>query len=56
MYRCRDCYREFDEPKVIHDAIGEYHGQTAYQYWYVCPHCGSDDYEELLREEDEEDA
>lgn len=55
MYRCRDCYNEFEEPKLTRDPVGEYHGQTAYEDWYVCPHCGSDDYEEI-REEDAEDA
>ena len=40
MYRCDDCYAEFETPKLIKDSeSGDFH---------VCPHCGKSDYYEII--------
>ena len=50
MYKCWDCGEVFDEPPT-HE---EYHPEVhASEYWWVCPHCGSEDIDEV--DDDEED-
>ena len=39
VWYCNDCKQTFDTPKRTHD------GGTYDEPWYVCPHCGSDDYQ-----------
>lgn len=53
-YRCNDCEQEFEEPKQITDWV-EFWGQNVPMYSYVCPFCGSDDYEEKDDEEEDDD-
>jgi DNA-directed RNA polymerase subunit RPC12/RpoP len=54
MYRCNDCKWEFDEP---HREV-EIHWEVPppnKEYFYLCPICKSDDYEEINEDDDEED-
>lgn len=53
-YKCCDCGKEFDEPGSYEECMGEFWGSPAYQTFYVCPVCGSDDYEENEEEEEED--
>lgn len=55
MFRCNECGKEFEEPKVVPEYRGEFWGSPAYEDEYYCPHCGSDDYEEIRNQEEEED-
>lgn len=50
-YKCNDCEREFDEPESYEEYMGEFWGSPAYETFYYCPFCGSDDYEEVSDEE-----
>ncbi len=50
MFRCNDCGKEFEEPKVVPEYRGEFWGAPAYEDEYYCPNCGSDDYEEISAE------
>lgn len=52
MYRCTDCFYEFDEPDMIRECIGEYQGQPAYEHTAVCPSCGSGSFEEVADDGD----
>lgn len=51
-YRCNDCGSEFEEDdlKPVREPRGEYFGFPAYETYYYCPVCGSDDYEEITVE------
>lgn len=53
MYKCKDCGRIFDEPKLIEDCVG-YYGEAPYtEYWDGCPYCESADIAEYREDEDE---
>lgn len=58
MNRCNNCKREFEDAQYIHERERIDYGIGS--EWvtlfkgYVCPHCESTDYEEVI--EDEEDA
>lgn len=54
IYRCNDCEATFTEPDTYKECIGEFWGMPAYQEFGCCPQCGSDDYEEVYEEEEEE--
>lgn len=54
MFKCRDCGREFDEPKQLTDWV-EFWGQNVPMHSYYCPYCGSDDYDESSIVDAEED-
>lgn len=54
MYKCNDCEVIFEEPNSYQEYMGEFWGSRSYQTFYICPCCGSDDYEEYV-EGDEED-
>ena len=45
MYKCNECGEEFDEPVSYPECVGEYWGAPAYQSFYMCPCCKSDDFE-----------
>ena len=45
MYKCNDCEREFETPRVETDSHWSPYGYEEEGYG-VCPHCGSEDYEE----------
>ena len=46
MYKCENCGKMFETPKVHAEWIGEKeHG--GYQEFPICPHCKDDDIEEL---------
>lgn len=49
-YKCNDCEREFNEPDSYEECMGEFWGSPAYETFYCCPFCGSDDYEEVTNE------
>lgn len=41
-YVCIDCGREFNEPKVVSENVGDFWGAPAYETFYYCPFCGGD--------------
>ena len=51
-FKCLDCGRIFDSPKVVEESRGEFWGMPCTETMYYCPYCGGDiDYVELLEEE-----
>lgn len=48
MNYCNECGCEFEEPKKVYEHHSELNGMggVTYETFYVCPFCGSDDYEE----------
>lgn len=54
MYKCNDCGRIFEEPLEIRELMGEYWGAPAYDIFYYCPYCKSDDYDEVTLCDDED--
>ena len=46
-YRCNDCGKEFDEAGSYEEYMGEFWGAPAYETFYICPYCKSDDFEEV---------
>lgn len=51
MYKCWDCEEEFEE----YSEHEEYHPEVhTSEYWSVCPHCGSTNFEEIEDEEEED--
>jgi len=55
MYKCKDCNREFENPKVETEVIGV-DNQTGVIQYYYCPYCCSSniDYlEEVILDDDE---
>lgn len=50
-YRCNDCDCEFDKPDSYEECVGEFWGQPAYETFYICPGCGSPNYDEVDSEE-----
>lgn len=55
MYRCGECGREFYEPGSYEDYRGEYWGMPCWETIPCCPHCDSDDFEEIKDDEEEEE-
>lgn len=59
MYKCEHCGRVFDEPDIRHDTYESYCGvgslfPDSHGYDYnVCPHCGSEDFDEFYEEEED---
>lgn len=55
-YKCQDCDAVFteDEAGSERDFVGYYGEQSAYQYYMVCPECGSDCIDDYYEEEDED--
>lgn len=49
MYYCQNCGAEFELPERRREDVGEYMGRTAYEDFYVCPSCGSDDVDEMMK-------
>lgn len=47
MYFCNRCKETFDSLDAVYDFSSEAWGQTVRHYRSVCPHCGSDDYDEM---------
>lgn len=45
-YKCNECEAEFDEPDSYRECMGEFWGAPAYQTFYVCPVCKSEDFDE----------
>lgn len=58
MYKCKDCDKEFKEPRAVHTTYESYYGvygdfpNTNPMTYYCCPYCHSEEIEEV--EEDEE--
>ena len=48
-YVCINCNKTFDEPYKLEEHVGDYWGQPAYETYYSCPYCHSD---EIVTEED----
>lgn len=53
IYRCKDCGEEFDEPAVHIENHPEV--EWGEEYWEVCPHCGSFNYDKIEDDEEEEE-
>lgn len=53
IYRCKDCGEEFDEPAVHIENHPEV--DWGEEYWEVCPHCGSFNYDKIEDDEEEEE-
>ena len=49
IYVCHECGKSFDVRKCLHEHVGDFWGQPAYEDNYICPYCESDD---LSRMED----
>lgn len=49
MYLCRECGQVFAEPESFLDPVGHFMGETAYEEWDSCPHCGETDIEEAVK-------
>lgn len=47
MYLCNRCGEMFDCPDSVFDFYSEAWGRTVKHYTSVCPHCHSDDYDEM---------
>ena len=47
MFRCNDCDSKFNEPDTYTECMGEFCGIPAYEEFWYCPVCKSDDYEEV---------
>ena len=52
MYKCCDCGKTFDMPKVVKECIGEYWGLPYFEEFGYCPYCNSDDFEDITEQED----
>lgn len=55
MYKCYDCESVFTHPKEVRENMGECWGSPAYEFFTVCPVCGSEDFDEVDEWEDDED-
>lgn len=55
-YKCRDCGNEFDDEELrrVKEPRGEFHGRLVCEIFCYCPHCGSDDYDDVNKIEEEE--
>jgi len=45
MYICNDCGEVFEDCKVVYEPH-PYGMGSAYEKWYLCPHCDSTDIDE----------
>ena len=43
MYYCLDCGEMFEEPRTSSEQTGEFWGAPAWECFYSCPRCGSDE-------------
>lgn len=57
MLRCMCCGEEFEyeDAPQYRDCVGVYQGAPAYETHITCPNCGEEDYEEVYRDEEDED-
>ena len=60
MYRCSDCRKFFDEPKIERINAADYFGVERNGREEIfnieeCPYCGSEDIEEIDDEEEDDD-
>ena len=46
MFKCNDCGREFENPKVEKEIIGT-DNQTGIIQYYYCPYCDSSNIEDV---------
>ena len=53
QYKCRECGCEFDEPRTYYENHGFTSGPR--EVWKECPSCGSCDYDDAYRVEQEEE-
>lgn len=51
QYMCRECGCEFDEPHITVERHGFTHGP--FEHFAECPNCGSCDYDDAYRVEQE---
>ena len=56
-FKCQDCHAVFteDEAGSERDFVGYYGNQSAYQYYMVCPECGSDCIDDYYGNDEDED-
>ena len=57
MLWCCECETAFEEEDahVVHDCVGEFWGEPAYQDFLECPFCGSDEIEDYEGQDEEEE-
>lgn len=51
MYKCNDCGKRFEEPKITRESRGEYWGAPCWEMYRACPYCESDDIDEETEDE-----
>ena len=51
---CYNCDATFDEPQRVEESRGEFWGMPAYETMYLCPACGSSEFDEQEEEDGEE--
>lgn len=49
MWHCMECGAEFELPARRREDVGEYMGRPAYEDFYACPFCGSDEVDEMMK-------
>lgn len=49
MQICLECKAVFEEAEIVKDPVGHFMGETAYEEWDSCPHCGETDIEEAVK-------
>lgn len=55
-FKCLDCGKEFDYPKIVEEPRGEFWGMPCTESVAYCPFCGGDfDYAENVKELERED-
>ncbi len=47
MYKCGECDKTFNWPKIITECVGECWGLPYHETYGICPHCGSAEIEEV---------
>ena len=55
MFKCNDCNSTFHHPKTVRESMGEHFGFPSYEFFDVCPVCGSEDWDELNDWDDEDE-
>ena len=45
-FKCYNCGKRFEYPKVVQEMLGYYGNAPYYEPFAYCPHCNSDEFEE----------
>ena len=51
-YKCYECKTLFDEPRAVEESRGEFWGMPCSETMYYCPHCGSEEWDEVATVEE----